>query len=96
MAPATAHFVFWTAAAACGVAQAVILWFAIRRYDAAGRAYDEDRRAEPRRSAERWTPDRRRASAPGSPAGPTSELAWSVLPAVALALLLAATWAALP
>jgi len=45
----------------------------------------------------RWGPDRR-SSAPGAGVSSSRELeiGWAILPAVALAILLAATWLALP
>ncbi|HEX6250698.1 MAG TPA: hypothetical protein VFZ56_04610 [Gemmatimonadaceae bacterium] len=97
MSPSTAHTLFWTCAAACAAGQGALIWSAIRRYERSSTAYDDDRRATERRNRERWSPDRR-TEHPEVPVESRAvrELAWALVPPVGLALLLAATWAALP
>jgi hypothetical protein len=91
-----AHALFWVCAAVCAVGQGALLWTAVRRQERGARSYAEDRRTGERRIQERWTADRRTDEIPIADDRRTRELAWAFLPAVALALLLAATWAALP
>ena len=81
MSPSTADAIFWVAVVCCAVAELFILrsTFAAR---GSRRSSGDDRAGPP--SAEPLPPLRRAA-----------ELAWAVVPAVALALVLAATWRAL-
>jgi len=97
MSPSTAHALFWTCAAACAAGQGALIWSAIRRFERSSAAYDEDRRATERRNRERWSPDRRAEQQPTPVESPAvRELVWALVPPLGLALLLAATWAALP
>lgn len=97
MSPSTAHALFWTCAAVCAAGQGALIWSAIRRFERASTAYAEDRRTSGRRHRERWSPDRRSDEGPPEREQPAvRELVWTIVPAVGLALLLAATWAALP
>lgn len=94
MSPALARALFWIAAASCVVAQAALIRSVLRAPDD---SYPDDRRKGPRRGGMRWGPDRRSQSTDG--AARTSrelEIGWAVLPALALAALLSATWLALP
>jgi hypothetical protein len=97
MSPSIAQTLFWTCVAACAAGQGALIWSAIRRFDRSSAAYDEDRRATERRNQERWSPDRRAEHQP-MPVEPPAvrELVWALVPPIGLALLLAATWAALP
>jgi hypothetical protein len=98
MPPQIAHILFWASVLACAVGQGALLWAAVRRLEAGTAAYDDDRRTGERRTAERWSPDRRNEHP--FPVDATDsrwrELAWAFLPGAGLALLLAATWSALP
>ncbi|HUF66535.1 MAG TPA: hypothetical protein VMM17_11235 [Gemmatimonadaceae bacterium] len=97
MSPSTAHALFWTCTAACAAGQGALIWSAIRRFDRASTEYEDDRRTTGRRHRVRWSPDRRTdQETPEPEASAVRELVWTLLPAVGLALLLAATWAALP
>jgi hypothetical protein len=97
MAPLIAQILFWIAAFICAAGEGAIIFAAVRRYDRSAAAYPEDRRRGSRRSHERWSPDRRsdeetRQVEPNA----LRDLVWAVIPGIALALLLAATWAQLP
>jgi hypothetical protein len=97
MSPSAAHAIFWTCAAISAAGQGALIWSAIRRFERASIAYDEDRRTNERRTRERWSPDRRTEPPPAEAEPPAvRELVWAFVPAVGLALLLAATWAVLP
>jgi hypothetical protein len=97
MSPSIAHALFWACVAACAAGQGALIWSAIRRFEQTTTAYEEDRRASERRHRERWSPDRRTELLPAEAEAPAvRELVWALVPAMGLALLLAATWAALP
>jgi hypothetical protein len=91
-----AHALFWVCAAVCAVGQGALLWTAVRRQERGQRTYNDDRRTGERRVQERWSADRRADALTSGGDTRLRELAWVFLPAVALALLLAATWSALP
>lgn len=95
MSPGLARTIFWVAAASCAIAHVAIIWSVIA--GPASNSYPDDRRKAPRRGGMRWGPDRR-SSAPESTASSSRELeiGWAILPALALAALLTATWLALP
>jgi hypothetical protein len=97
MAPLLAQILFWIAAFICAAGEGAIIFAAVRRYDRSSAAYPEDRRHESRRARERWSADRR-ADAESRQVEPDAlrDLVWAVIPGIALALLLAATWAQLP
>lgn len=90
-----AHTIFWVAAVSCAVAHGALIWSVLA--GPASGAYPDDRRKRPRRGEMRWGPDRR-SSAPESGISSSRELeiGWAILPALALAALLTATWLALP
>lgn len=94
--PAT--LLFWVSVGACAAGEAAILFAAVRRYDDAIRPEGERRRSA-RRGRERWSADRREETAQQertvSAVRALHDLGWTVLPAIGLALLLAATWARL-
>lgn len=95
MSPTLARIIFWIAAASCVVAQGALIRSVLS--GAAAGSYPEDRRKRSRRGGMRWEPDRR--SAPAGSMGSSSrelEIGWALLPALALAALLIATWFALP
>lgn len=95
MSPAIARVVFWAATLSCAVAQAALIR-SVLSTAAAGR-YPEDRRKRSRRAGMRWGPDRRATPTDDpSPSSRELEIGWAVLPALALAALLVATWFALP
>lgn len=95
MSPGLARVVFWIATISCVVAHGALIW-SVWAGPAAG-TYPEDRRKHPRRGGMRWGPDRRSSSPEMTPTSSRElELGWSVLPALALAGLLIATWFALP
>lgn len=95
MSPALARALFWIAAVSCAVAHAALIRSVLRSPDA---SYPDDRRKGPRRGGMRWGPDRRSQSGDDGAARTSRELeiGWAVLPALALAGLLSATWLALP
>ena len=95
MSPGFARIVFWIAAISCVVAHGALIW-SVWVGPAAG-AYPDDRRKHPRRGGMRWGPDRRSSSPEMTPTSSRElEMGWAVLPALALAGLLIATWFALP
>ena len=97
MSPLVAQILFWIAAFICAAGEGAIIFAAVRRYDRSTAAYPEDRRRGSRRSHERWSPDRRvEENISRGTSNALRELVWAVIPGVALALLLAATWAQLP
>ena len=94
MSPGLARTIFWIAALSCAVAHAAIIRSVISGA-AAGR-YPDDRRKHSRRGGMRWGPDRRATPEDDRSASRELEIGWALLPALALAALLAATWFALP
>lgn len=96
MTPGLARIVFWIATASCVVAHAALIW-SVWTGPAAG-TYPDDRRKRPRSGGTRWRPDRRSPSAdmPSPSSSRELEMGWALLPALALAGLLIATWFALP
>lgn len=98
MSPEIASALFWACVVACAAGQGALLWSAVRRLDRRNASYEDDRRTGERRVRERWSPDRRSVHdmSEGSTDARWRELTWALLPAVGLALLLAATWGALP
>jgi hypothetical protein len=97
MSPLVAQILFWIAALICAAGEGAIIFAAVRRYDRSMAAYPEDRRRGSRRTRERWSPDRRTDGDPTHlESNALRDLVWAVIPGVALALLLAATWAQLP
>jgi hypothetical protein len=98
MAPLLAQILFWIAAFICAAGEGAIIFAAVRRYDRSSAAYPEDRRRRgSRRTRERWSPDRRAdEESPQVEPDALRDLVWAVIPGIALALLLAATWAQLP
>jgi len=83
VSPSAADAIFWVAVVCCAVAELFILRSTYAAHRGGGRRAAGDDPAGPS-SAEPLPPLRRAA-----------ELAWAVVPAVALALVLAATWRAL-
>lgn len=95
MSPGLARVVFWIAAASCVVAHGALIWSVLG--GAAAGDYPDDRRKHARRGGMRWGPDRRATQAESGPSSSRElEIGWAVLPALALAALLIATWFALP
>ncbi|MGI8618187.1 MAG: hypothetical protein ACR2L6_03745 [Gemmatimonadaceae bacterium] len=95
MSPGLARIVFWIAAVSCVIAHGALIRSVLM--GAAGGSYPDDRRKQSRRGGMRWGPDRRVASADNGPSSSRElEIGWAILPAVALAALLIATWLALP
>ncbi|MGK2936046.1 MAG: hypothetical protein ACSLFE_12505 [Gemmatimonadaceae bacterium] len=95
MNPPLAQMIFWVAAASCAVAHVALIWSVLA--GPASDSYPEDRRKGPRRGGMRWGPDRRSsATESGSSSSRELEIGWALLPALALAALLTATWLALP
>lgn len=95
MNPGLARIVFWIATASCVVAHGALIWSIW--IGPAASTYPDDRRKHPRRGGMRWGSDRRSSSAEMTPTSSHElEMGWALLPALALAGLLIATWFALP
>lgn len=95
MSPGPAHVIFWIAATSCAIAQAALIRSVL--FGPSAKSYPEDRRKRARRGGMRWGPDKRSAITADLPSSSRElEIGWSLLPALALAALLIATWFALP
>ncbi|MEX1185050.1 MAG: hypothetical protein WEA80_00485 [Gemmatimonadaceae bacterium] len=95
MSPGLARMIFWVAAASCAVAHGALIWSVVT--GAASGIYPDDRRKRPRRGGMRWGPDRRSTTTESAASSSRElEIGWALLPALAIAALLIATWYALP